>query len=403
MPAIYPISTGPVTDLLVQKRLRSQFEFDKLELVKLQDQLSTGLRLSRPSDDAPAALRAITLQRLLEQKAQAKTNLLTSQSYTGATDNALDGVSELLTNIRAEALGVVDTTSSTAQREAVATEVLRAISRLADVGNQQFRGRFLFAGSATTVRPFELTDDHVVFHGNENALQSFVDVDFLSETNIDGNRVFGAISAEVRGSSDLDPVLTLQTKLSDLRSGLGISKGSFVISDSTSTSTIDIATAETVEDVIRLIEQNPPAGRQIVVRHSNDGLVLDLDDAGGGSLIVREVTGGTTADELGILQLNGGGVSPLVGDDLNPRLLPTTRLADILGTRATGVLNSSGLNNDIFVEATQNGGSLSDVAINFVSNSAAGDVALVTYDEGNKTLEIDITPGTTTAVTVVQA
>jgi len=403
MPAIYPISTGRVSELLVQKRLLSQFEFDNLELVKLQDQLSTGLRLSRPSDDAPAAMRAITLQRLLEQKEQAKTNLQTSQSYIGATDNALGGVSELLTNIRAEALGVVDTTSSRGQREAVATEVRRAVERLSSVGNQQFRGRFLFAGSTTTVRPFELTDNHVVYHGNERSLQSFVDIDYLSDTNINGNQVFGAISAEVRGSSDLNPVLTSRSRLSDLRGGLGISKGSFVLSDSTSTSTVDIGTAETIGDVIRLIEDNPPEGRQIVVRSSASGLILDLDDAGGGSLTVREVVGGTTAAELGILQTNGNGAFPLVGNDLNPRLLATTPLANLLGTRATAVLESLNSNNDIFIEAVENGAALSDIAIRFVANNAAGDEAIVTFDEANKTLDIDITPATTTAATVVNA
>ena len=114
-------------------------------------------------------------------------------------------------------------------------------------------------------------------------------------------------------------------------------------------------------------------------------------------------TGATTAAELGILRTSGGGVSPLVGNDLNPRLLRTSSLDNLLGTQATAVLNSSGLNNDIFIEAVENGAPLSDVSIQFVTNNAAGDTALVTFDEGTKTLAIDITPGTTTAVTVVQA
>ena len=402
MPAIYPISSGRVSDLLLQKRLLSQFEFDRQGLVTLQDRLSTGIRIASPSDDAPAAARAITMQRLLEQKDQAKTNLATSQSYTSATDNALQGVSDLLNNIRAEALGAIDTTTTESQREAVATEVNRALQRLVDIGNQQFRGRYLFAGTATTTQPFDFADENVVYHGNQQRLQSYVDTDFLSETNVDGHQVFGAISSDLRGN-DLNPILTARTRLADLHGGVGVNKGPFIVSDGTKTSTVDISTAETVGDVVRLIEQNPPPGRQVVVRLTGDALILDLDDAGAGSLSVREVPGGTTAAELGILEPDGVGSAPLTGVDLNPRLRSTTRLADVLGTRSSVVLESAGLHNDIYIEAAQNGPDLNGVVISFVANVTAGDAAIANYDATNKTLEIDISPGTTTANTVVQA
>ena len=261
MPAIYPVASRRVTERLLQVRLQSQFEFDQLELLRLQDQISTGNRLTAPSDDAPAAGRAITIQRLLEQKQQVITNVTTTSSYVGATENALNRVSDILTDVRANALAAVDTTTSDSERAVIAEEVDRAIEQLVDVGNQRFRGRYLFAGSKTTEAPFELQGTNVVYDGNEVGLQSLVDLNFLLDTNVTGDEVFGAISTEVKSDIDLDPILTLDTKLSSLRGGLGVTQTSFLISDGSSTKTIDIASAETIRDVVRLIEDNPPDGR----------------------------------------------------------------------------------------------------------------------------------------------
>ncbi|MBC8355060.1 MAG: flagellar hook-associated protein FlgL [Planctomycetes bacterium] len=404
MPAIYPVASSRVSEQLLRARLLSQFNFDRTELVRLQDQLSTGIRLTTPSDDPTAAGRAITVQRLLEQKQQAVTNVSTTSSYIGATDNALTRVSELLIGIRANALSAVDSTNSESERRVITEEVNRAIEQLVDVGNQQFRGRYLFAGSNTTQVPFELQGTHVVYEGNEIDLRSLVDANFLIDANVTGDEVFGAISSEVRGTVDLDPTLTLNTKLSSLRGGVGVTKSSFLVSDGTSTKTINISSAETIGDVVRLIESNPPDGRQVTARLTKNALTIDIDDAGAGNLTIREVAGGTTANQLGIFNPIGVGVKQLFGEDLAPQLELTTLLTDILGSRASAVLESTGLDNNIFIEATENGSQINDVLVQFASTGViAGDGAIAAFDEVNRVLEINANPGVTTAKTVVSA
>lgn len=403
MSEIYPVLSGRITDTLMQRRLLSQFDFDRSELVRLQDQLSTGYRISTPSDDAPAALRAVTLQRLLEQKQQVGTNLDTSQSYLAATDSALVNVNDLVINIRSEALGAIDSTTSATQREVLVQEIQGAINQLADVGNHKFRDRYLFAGSETTARPFQIIGDTVKYSGNERRLKSFVDLDLLLDTNSTGAEVFGALSPERRGTADLNPIITSRTKLDDLHGGAGITRGSILISDGTQSSTIDLRGAETVGDVVRLIEANPPEGRVITADLTSDGLVIGIDDAGGGNLTIREVGLGTTARELGIFNQSGVGVGEIVGQDVDPRLLPSARLADVLGTRAGATLPASGGNNNIAITALANGVDWNGVDVQFVDGVAAGDQAFAVYDGGAKTLTIDIAPGATTANSVVAA
>ena len=89
---------------------------------------------------------------------------------------------------------------------------------------------------------------------------------FLFPTNVSGHDAFGALSAEVQGQADLNPVLTLDTRVDDLNGGAGVTPGSFAISDGNSISVIDINGAETVRDIVELIESHPPEGRVATAR-----------------------------------------------------------------------------------------------------------------------------------------
>ncbi len=384
MASIYPIPTTRSSESLVQGRLLAQLQGDQLDLLRLQTQISTGRRVITPSEDAPAAIRAMGLQRLLEQKTQVQTNLITSQSYISASDVAISTLSSLITSVRGTAISVADTTASATERRAASVEIDRALQQILDVANQQFRGRYLFAGSDTTVRPFELTDQFVKYVGNEGLLSSYADLDLLFESNVPGSKLFGGLSAERKGTVDLNPILTSDTKLSDLRGGQGITKGSIAISDGSSTKIIDISSAHTIGDVAGLIERNAPTGRKLIARVTQSGLEISFNDGGSGNLSVREVGSGTIAGQLGILAQQGVGTGTIVGQDLNPRLNLTSSLRDVLGTRATAIINSPNFNNSIILQANARGAEYNGVKVQFVDDellsaapgiSAGGEVA----------------------------
>lgn len=368
MTGVYPVPTTRTSDLLGQVRLLSQLHQDQIDILRYQSQISTGRRVLTPSDDAPASLRGMALQRLLEIKAQARVNLSTTQSFLDAADVALGSVSQLLNQAKAAALEVANTTTSDTARQAAAEEVRRVIEQLVNVGNQNFRGRYLFAGARTTALPFEFVDGQVLYRGNEGELISFADIDLPYASNVPGSEVFGAYSPGIRGTVDLNPILTRHTPLADLRGGAGLTQGSIAVSDGLTTRVIDISRAATIGDVADLIASQPPAGRTISARVTPTGLVIDIDDTPGVNLTVREVGGGTTAAELGILSPLGTGTSSITGGDLNPRLRLTTPLSSILGARAVAFLDSPGPNNNLVVEARQPGTALNGVSIQLVDD-----------------------------------
>ncbi len=407
MGSVIGIPTTRVSDQFVRQRLSNQVRSDQLDLFRIQMQLSTGRRFLVPSEDSTAAARVISLQRLLERKDQVQSNLLTNQSYLMATDTALSSISNSMAEVRSVALGVIGTLATDTQRNAAGQQVRQVIQQLMDIGNQKFRGRYLFAGARTSVRPFSETGNGMVrYSGDEGKLSSYSDIDLLFETNLHGNDAFGAISNPVRGSEDMNPVVTFNTRLADLNGGRGVTPGSISISSSSSTSIIDISNAETVGDVAALIYNNPPTGTALHVEITPTGLNLEFDPVltpPGHVLSIREVGGGITAGELGILEADGT-TSPIIGTDLNPLLRLTTKIADTLGTRAQAVVRSVGTDNDFLLEADATGEELNGVTIAFVDDGTvvAGNET-VAYDPATKAITVTIDAGQTLAQDVIAA
>src|SRR5712671_119065 len=402
---IVPIPTTRVGDLFVRQRLVAQTQSDQLSLFKLQNQISTGKRMILPSDDAPAALRAINLQRLLDRKGQISTNILSSTQYLSAAEDSLGVVSSKLIELRGQVVGITGTLSNDSQRQELVHDVDLALQSLVGAGNTKSQGRYLFAGSRSQDQPYDFSGEYIKYSGNEGVLRSYVDLDRLFDTNLPGTDVFGGISKQIEGS-DLNPQLSADTLLSTINDGQGIARNAAIsvsvnTGPSTTTSVIDLSHAVTVGDVAKLIERGAPAGTVIVADVTSQGLKLSSTS---GTISVAEVAAGKAAGDLGF----PSGTAPsttLAGNPLNPAVLKTTRLDSLLGTRAQGRIQSSAKNNDIILTATSNGAAFNDVNVIFTVGGTAGS-EVVTYDASNpsnKTLTVQVQAGVSTAKQVAAA
>ncbi len=406
MSRIPPVPTTRISGLLARQRLTQQYQTDQLDLFRLQEQISTGLRITLPSEDAPSALRAISFQRLLSRKEQLGSNINSGLLFLGSTDATLGGdkgVTDTLNQIKADTLGVVGTVATDQDRQTAIQAINDALNSLVTLGNRQFNGRYLFSGSQTNVQPYTFEDNNVIYHGDDRQIRNYSDIGVLFSSSISGQEVFGGISAAVEGKVDLEPPANADTLLSSLRSGRGINpNGSLQIANATTNkvSIVDLSRATTIGDVVKLIEDNPPTGSQVDVAITSDGIQVTL--SGGDALVISEVGTGTTARELGLL--GSGSPSTITSEDLDPLLLKTTRLEDLLGTKARAVLASGGGNdnNGILIEASANGANFDLVAVSFVDGGNGSPVS-VAFDGGAKTLIITIDDGDTTAQEVVDA
>jgi flagellin-like hook-associated protein FlgL len=136
--------------------------------------------------------------------------------------------------------------------------------------------------------------------------------------------------------------LTLTTRLSDVRGagGEGVRPGTIQLGNGTVSASIDLSRADTVGDVIDVI--NAAAVGGITASLAPDGNSLLLSAGPTDSITVIDLGSGTTAADLGIRTTTpaGAGIS-VDGQSMNPVLTTLTRLSDLRG--GLGIDTASGL------------------------------------------------------------
>lgn len=407
---IVPLGFNRVSVPLQTNSSYNNLNGSQLAMSRYEQQLMTERQYRYGSESPYNASAAWGVQAQMERKAQNAVNLSTTQNYLSATDSALSQIGSLANEARAAALDAINTLTSGEQQSVLAQTVKQVIQQIFDFGNNSYAGRYLFAGSTTSTLPFVWgTDSYTVdYRGSVANLYSWSDTDVLSQSGMNGVDVFGAISDPVRGLADLNPTLSTKTLLSDLNGGRGVDRGSirleYTLDNKATSIDVDLSRCVTLEDVERTLEKAGGPNFTLNVDLSQNGLVLSLAEGTPGTLTVSEVGKGTVARQLGIP--TGTPITSdqsLQGRDLNPALTTTTLLSDILGSKANLTLRFAGANNDIVLQADNNGDRLNGVtvAIQADSNLSPGS-EYAEYDPVEKRLLIHIHPDDTNANRIVE-
>lgn len=120
-----------------------------------QRQVSTGLRVGRPSDDPSAAATAIVERGAVAAFDQFSQTSDAADSRLKVVDSVLSDLIDKLTSARATILSVRGSTATDSQRRAGAQELQSLRETVLEDLNTTFRGTFVFAGAAGTVQPFQ--------------------------------------------------------------------------------------------------------------------------------------------------------------------------------------------------------------------------------------------------------
>ncbi|MBN2212027.1 MAG: flagellar hook-associated protein FlgL [Sedimentisphaerales bacterium] len=346
--AVKPTNVSRVSMLMRTDLLMNSIRTNQVDLLKIQNQLATGLRIARPSEDPAGATSIMHLDSLIERYKQYQSNLSYANDYLSTTDTAVGQAVTLVNRAHEEAvsaLAIASDSGSIVDYETYIPVIDGIISQLVSLGNATCRGSYVFAGQNSTQSPFEMSGGGVLFTGNLNDMQTRVSDEILMDFSVTGQEVFGALSSQVQGIADLNPAVTADTLLTDLNGNLdlGIRKSSILISDGSASVTVDISSCVTLGDVINKINTEATAATVDItaaINASADGLVLQAGAAA--NITVNEIGTGTAARDLGIYLTTGAGVGvDLVGQDVDARLSLTTPVTALAG--GAGIDTLSGL------------------------------------------------------------
>ncbi|WP_088041560.1 flagellar hook-associated protein FlgL [Bacillus sp. EAC] len=146
-----------VTQTMISNNMLRSLGSSYSKLDKYNEQLSTGKKISRPSDDPVIAMKGVYYRSDVTQVEQYKRNLSEGYTWTESSDDALDKVTQALQRMRELAVNGSSETNSVESRQALAAEVKQLITHLGSIGNTQVGDKYIFNGLDTTQQPINMT------------------------------------------------------------------------------------------------------------------------------------------------------------------------------------------------------------------------------------------------------
>ncbi len=311
--ATAPTNLARVPNLLASQVMLANINRTGAGMLRLQTQLSSGLRVEAPSDDPIGASLIGVLEQRIGRADQRLRNLEHAGSALGVLDQALSEVSDIALEAKDIAAAQVGATSDPATRAAQAQVVQSLIDRLIRVGNTQFDGIRLFAGDRAGVDPLASFLEGVRYTGRGEGLSTDITPGVSAPITIGADRALGVISGRVAGDVDLNPTLLTSTRLADLNGaqGRGVTPTSIEIdltNGPTQTITVDISNAESLGNVMTAIEaairQADPGALAgafpggVGVSVAGDSIAVNA--AAGVTIAFRDAGAGTAAADLGL-------------------------------------------------------------------------------------------------------
>ena len=187
------------------------------DLRRISRQLSSGKRLTRPSDDPVAIGSIINARSDLANVLNQQKVLRRAQTLTGPADAALDNISSALRQTRDIALGASQPGLTDAARLSQAEIVRSHRDRIMDEANVSVQNIYLFAGKLSQTTPFVEGAGGVTYTGDAEGVQVWVAPDRPLEITVPGDRLFNyEDGAGVRPVGDVDSDLfSLMDNLAD--------------------------------------------------------------------------------------------------------------------------------------------------------------------------------------------
>ncbi|MCU6708443.1 flagellar hook-associated protein FlgL [Paenibacillus sp. J5C_2022] len=143
-----------VTQTMMNTQMLRNISNNLGRMNNLQNQLSTGMKINKPSDDPVGITFALRYRSELDANDQYTKNVSASLSVMEYTDTTIGQAGDIMQRFRElmvkGANGALEETSL----EAIQTEVSQLYNQMVEIGNSQFNGKQVFNGELTEEKPY---------------------------------------------------------------------------------------------------------------------------------------------------------------------------------------------------------------------------------------------------------
>jgi len=283
-----------ITDIMKSTNLVSNINRHQYEMDKVENQLATGQRIRKPSDDPGAATNQMYFRSRVDELGQFQTNIDDGYARLMLMDGELDRVGSIFQRVRMLAVqasnGIYQGDNAFELKNAMAKEIDQHLRGLIDIANgRDAVGRPMFGGDVVERSPFEPIVSNirggkgielenmivgVEYRGNIGQQLREVERGQYLDVNLPGNKVFWGTNVTLTGSVD--------------NSGYRATTDQIFKVDGQS---IRVAAGDTVDDVIDKINsanvevKASKIGQDFVSLHTTNPHQIWLEDTEGGTVL----------------------------------------------------------------------------------------------------------------------
>ena len=177
-----------------------------------QERLSSGRAISRLGDNPTGAALVVDFRASVNKNKAYLQQIDSAKIFLQASETAVADMENVVVRLRELGQQGLTGTLGATQRGNIATEVRALRDNLLNLANSQAQGKYLFAGTQTTTRPFAYnatpaTPPAVVYSGDTGSISLDVSLSTSVTTNLSGSQLcLGAGGAG--SSSDIFQVVT---------------------------------------------------------------------------------------------------------------------------------------------------------------------------------------------------
>jgi flagellar hook-associated protein 3 FlgL len=130
------------------------------QMLEASNVASSGVRVSKPSDDPVSAAQVARVQASLDQTSSYQTAIATTRPDLALAESSLATASDLLTHAKELALQAANGAMSSSDRSAIATELTGVRSQMLSLSNTRGLTGYIFSGSQVGTEAFDSSGNY---------------------------------------------------------------------------------------------------------------------------------------------------------------------------------------------------------------------------------------------------
>lgn len=172
---------------------------------ELEQQASTGYKVSKPSDDPVSAQQILRLKGLIAQGDQYDRNISNGVAWLSMGESAMSEMGNVLSRAAELTVQMANGTNNPNSLTAAKNEMMQLRSQMVLLGNTQLNGRYIFGGFKNDTPPFDAagnftgTDDDILVEIDRGA---FVPINYSGGDILRGGTPPGSAGTDIIGVFD---------------------------------------------------------------------------------------------------------------------------------------------------------------------------------------------------------